>query len=79
MNYPTLLWSEQHESLNATTPLRVFAGDYTDRDNTTEELQLSYKWYINGNIVENQSSNTLPPYMAVFGDKVEVSMLVSDV
>jgi hypothetical protein len=78
MNYPTLLWSEQHESLNATTPLRVFAGDYTDRDNTTEELQLSYKWYINGNIVENQSSNTLPPYMAVFGDKVEVSMLVSD-
>ena len=63
---------------NTTTELIVRRGRISDRDNALEDLQVSYKWYINGEVVSNQTSNRLPPNLAVYGDSVKVSMVVSD-
>lgn len=60
------------------TPLMVTAGSYSDPDTPIEQLQISYRWYINGVLVEGQNSNILPAYIAVYGDDVKVSMVVFD-
>ena len=56
----------------------VEPGDYSDPDTPKVDLEISYRWYINGEFVDNQSSNTLPAYTAVFGDEVKVTMVVFD-
>lgn len=60
------------------TPLMVTAGSYSDPDTPIEQLQISYRWYINGVLVEGQNSNILPANIAVYGDDVKVSMVVFD-
>jgi len=61
-----------------TTPIPVNAGYYSDPDTNDEELSVSYAWYLNDVLLAEQSSDILPSGIAVFGDKLEVSMLVSD-
>ena len=58
--------------------LEVSAGYYHDEDTPNEELNYSFRWYVNGVLVEGETSNVLPPYIAVFGDEVKVTMVVSD-
>ncbi|WJG08690.1 hypothetical protein [Aliiglaciecola sp. LCG003] len=64
--------------INTTTAIGVEAGYYSDPDNSNDELVVSYRWYINDQLVSNQSSNTLPPYLAVYGDSVRAAVVVSD-
>lgn len=63
---------------DTTTPLSVFSGGYSDPDTPYEDLVAFYRWYINGEIVIGETSDTLPAYIAVYGDDVKVTMLVSD-
>ena len=60
------------------TPIEVTPGYYYDSDTPQEDLIVSYRWYLNDNLIEDQVSNILPAYIAVFGDKLEVAMVVSD-
>ncbi|WP_394222212.1 hypothetical protein [Alteromonas gracilis] len=53
-------------------------GYYYDTDTPESDLTVSYLWRINGNVVEGVSDDTLPPFKAVYGDEVSVSMVVSD-
>jgi hypothetical protein len=66
------------ETLNTTNPIQVSEGYYSDPDTNYEDLTVSYRWFINSLLVNDQTSNTLPPYLAVYGDDVSVSMVVSD-
>ncbi|MDO6566827.1 VCBS repeat-containing protein [Alteromonas sp. 1_MG-2023] len=61
-----------------TTNIVVSPGYYDDPDNTFDELTISYRWYLNDVLLEAYTSDTLPAYVAAFGDKLEVSMVVSD-
>jgi len=61
-----------------TDEIRVNPGAINDPDTPAEQLNISYRWYLNGSLLENQTSNTLPAGTAVFGDTVQVSMVVSD-
>ncbi|GGI71618.1 FG-GAP repeat domain-containing protein [Shewanella gelidii] len=60
------------------TPIEVYAGYYRDEDTATEDLVVSYRWYINGVLVEGEHSSLFPAYLAVYGDVVSVSMVVAD-
>ena len=66
------------DTVDTTTPITVSQGYYFDIDTEEEDLSVSYRWYINGVLVEDISGDTLPAYRAVFNDLVEVSMVVSD-
>jgi hypothetical protein len=72
---PSLNYSE---TLDTTNPIQVSEGYYSDPDTDYEDLTVSYRWFINSLVVNDQTSNTLPPYLAVYGDDVSVSMVVSD-
>ncbi|WP_394145749.1 FG-GAP repeat domain-containing protein [Vibrio atypicus] len=74
VNPPTM-----HASyVDTTTPVKVQPGYYSDLDTPTEDLVVSYRWYINDKIVPDVSGNVLPAYKAVFKDTLEVSMVVFD-
>ena len=66
------------DTVDTTTPITVSPGYYNDNDTDYEDLSVSFRWYINGVLVEDISGDTLPAYRAVFNDLVEVSMVVSD-
>jgi hypothetical protein len=71
-------WNNYGSVINTTTPIEVSEGYYFDPDDAPDDLQVSFRWYINDVIVPNLNTNTLPARMAVFGDLVSVTMLVSD-
>ncbi len=71
-------WVLNSSELNTTAQIEVEPGYISDPDTPLEQLQISFRWYINEEEVEGQITNILPPYLAVFGDKLEVSMIVSD-
>jgi len=75
VNSPRSVYNKRFDT---TTPVEVRAGSYSDPDTQQEQLTVSYHWYINDQLIEGEATNTLPPYLAVFGDKLEVAMLVSD-
>ena len=56
----------------------VLQGDILDRDTAISDLDISYRWYINDELVEGFTTSILPSKLAVFGDTVSVSMVVSD-
>lgn len=66
------------DTVDTTTPITVSPGYYYDNDTDEEDLSVSYRWYINGTLVQDVSGDTLPAYRAVFNDLLEVSMVVSD-
>ena len=66
------------DSVDTTTPITVSPGYYNDSDTDYEDLSFSYRWYLNGVLVEDVTGDTFPAYRAVFNDVVEVSMVVSD-
>lgn len=68
----------QGYDFRTTQAIVVEPGYYEDADTPFEELEVYYNWYINGVLVDDQHSSTFPPYKAVFGDTLEVSMVVSD-
>ena len=62
----------------ATTPVEVSPGYYYDPDTPEDELEITYNWYINGVLVEDQHSTVLPAGLVVHNDILEVAMVVSD-
>ena len=74
-NSPRLVYGQ---TINTLTPIEIRPGSYSDPDTDTDQLQISYRWYINDEIVTNNLSNILPAHLAVYGDSVKVTMLVSD-
>lgn len=64
--------------VDTTTPVEVQPGHYSDLDTPTEDLVVSYRWYINDKIVPEVNGNVFPAYKAVFKDTLEVSMVVFD-
>ncbi|MHC6648443.1 FG-GAP repeat domain-containing protein [Alteromonas sp. HB246098] len=66
------------DSVDTTTPITVSPGYYNDSDTVYEDLTVSFRWYLNGVLVEDVTGDTFPAYRAVFNDVVEVSMVVSD-
>ena len=69
---------EYNKTYDTTTPIEVNPGAYHDPDTPEESLEISYRWYVNNFVIENQQSNILAPNTAVFGDEIKVTMLVSD-
>ncbi|MCB4437542.1 VCBS repeat-containing protein [Alteromonas sp. McT4-15] len=66
------------DTVDTTTPITVSPGYYYDSDTEDEDLSVSFRWYLNGSLVEDVTGDTFPAYRAVFNDVVEVSMVVSD-
>ncbi|TKB00791.1 VCBS repeat-containing protein [Alteromonas portus] len=66
------------DTVDTTTPITVSPGYYYDSDTDEEDLSVSFRWYLNGNLVEDVTGDTFPAYRAVFNDVVEVSMVVAD-
>lgn len=62
----------------ATTPVLVEPGYISDPDSSQEDLSISYQWYLNGDPLTDQTTELLPPGIAVFGDTLAVTILVSD-
>lgn len=58
--------------------ITVEKGYFYDPDNNDSELVFTYRWYINDELVSGVNGRTLPANVAVFGDTLEVSMVVSD-
>ncbi|MDP5130303.1 MAG: VCBS repeat-containing protein [Paraglaciecola sp.] len=71
-------WNYYGDTLNTTDTIEVSEGYYEDPDSPYEDLIVSYRWYVNGEIVPDLNTAVFPPYTAFFGDVVSVSMLVSD-
>lgn len=69
---------DSHMDFYTSSPIFVHQGYISDPDTDNEQLTISYRWYINDELLENQTGVKLPPYTAVYGDRVQVSMLVSD-
>lgn len=67
-------WDEVY----TTSTIMVEPTEYYDPDNTNEELTISYRWYLNEVLLDDYTEATLPPNVAVFGDKLQVSAVVSD-
>ncbi len=80
LTFPPVVHIPSLYAYNATTKTELEASYpyYYDDDTPQEELSSSYNWYINGELVENVNGNILPAYIAVSGDKVQVSLVVSD-
>lgn len=64
--------------LKTGTPIEVSEGFYNDPDTPFEDLEIAYRWYVNDVILTDQTTNILPANLAVYNDKVEVSMTVFD-
>ncbi|KZN38160.1 hypothetical protein [Pseudoalteromonas luteoviolacea] len=80
MSLPPIVYSPYYydQMPDTTTPITVETGDYYDMDTPAEELQVSFAWYLNDELVADQITNTLPAGIAVYGDTLEVAMRVSD-
>lgn len=81
MSMPPTVYSpilNSGNTVDTTTPITVNPGYYYDDDTELEDLSISYRWYINDELVEDISGDTLPAYRATFGDVLEVAMVVSD-
>ena len=68
----------QNNEVFTTTPIILEVGYIDDEDTNIQDLNISYLWYLNEELLSNQTSNILPSYIAVFGDDLKVGMLVSD-
>ena len=67
-----------YETVYTTDEVTVEPGYYHDSDTPDSELVISFRWYVNGVVLDDVNGTTLPPYSAVFGDEVKVTMVVSD-
>ena len=61
-----------------TTPVQVSPGYYYDPDTPEDQLEITYNWYVNGVLLEDQHSSTLPAGIVVHNDTLEVAMVVFD-
>ena len=66
------------ENPDTTTEIIVEPGYFSDRDSDRSELQVSYRWSINGVMVPEAFGNTLPPGTAKKNDQIAVTAVVSD-
>lgn len=81
MSRPPLVLRPSHNSSKGTfttEPIVVRNGVYDDIDTPRDELEISFKWYVNGELVPGQNSNVLPARTAFYPDELLVSMVVSD-
>ena len=67
-----------YEPVYTSDDIIVEQGYYYDPDTPDSDLSISYRWYINNNVVDGVNGTTLPAYNAVFGDELKVTMVVSD-
>lgn len=67
-----------NEGYYATTDIAVEPGYFYDQDTPAEQLIVSFRWYLNDELLTDYTSNVLPAGIAVFGDKLQASMVVSD-
>lgn len=56
----------------------VVDGDYYDPDTPHSELEAHYEWTLNGEVLTQFTSDTLPPGTAVYGDSLQVRLAVFD-
>ncbi|GGF58427.1 FG-GAP repeat domain-containing protein [Alteromonas lipolytica] len=62
----------------ATTPVEVSPGYYEDEDTPESQLEISYNWYVNGELIPEEHGSILPSGMVVHNDILGVSMVVFD-
>ena len=65
-------------NIDTTKPIELREGWYDDPDTPRDELSVSFRWYINSELITGETSATLPAYIAVFGDEVKATMVVAD-
>jgi hypothetical protein len=53
-------------------------GSYSDIDTPRESLSISYRWYVNGDLINDIVGAVFPPNTATVGDTVSVAMVVMD-
>ncbi|MEO9944739.1 VCBS repeat-containing protein [Paraglaciecola sp.] len=58
--------------------IEIYQGSYSDPDTDYDDLIVTYQWFINGQLVEGVTGTSLPAELAVYGDEISVTMLVSD-
>lgn len=68
----------QFSEVTAAEPVVVTQGYIYDEDTPVENLEVSYNWYRNGQLIADQHTNILPAGMVVYNDSLEVSMVVFD-
>lgn len=80
MSLPPYIGYPQSNQYSYTTkdPITVYPSYVEDPDTDENLLTYSYLWYINDVLVETETTNTFPAYLAVFGDEVTVKIVVSD-
>lgn len=66
------------DELSTLADITVQLASITDLDTPIENLTIKYKWIINDIVLINQTTDTLPAGIAVYGDKVEVVIVVID-
>lgn len=62
----------------AAEPVVVSQGYIYDPDTPQQDLEVSYNWYRNGQLIADQHTNVLPAGMVVHNDQLEVAMVVFD-
>jgi len=67
-----------HGDAITTAPIYVAAGSYSDPDTPNEQLTISYRWYINGELIVDQYTNMLPANIAHYQDLLQVTMVIED-
>ncbi|BCL68472.1 hypothetical protein TUMSATVNIG1_04090 [Vibrio nigripulchritudo] len=64
--------------LSTETPIVVESPEFSDPDTPKNELQITYEWVINDELIEGEATNTLPAYIASYGDSIKVRAVVFD-
>jgi hypothetical protein len=68
----------QIEDIYTSSTIRLREGFIEDLDNSYDELEIAYRWYLNDELLTAQTNTELPPNIAVFGDGLRATMVVSD-
>jgi hypothetical protein len=67
------------EDIFTTQPIDIRLGFYNAPDTPRDELNISYKWYLNDDLIPDQNIHVLPARLAFYPNYLLVAMVVSDV
>lgn len=67
-----------YQDIFTTSYIVLEPGYYEDDVTPNEDLTISYAWYLNDVRLADQDTNVLPAGIAVFGDNLLATMIVSD-
>lgn len=71
------IYLETPNNPSTQTPIKV-ATSFYDNDTASTDINVSFRWFLNDELVPNQAGDTLPPFIAAYGDLLEVSSVVTD-